>query len=80
MRIGVRRGYHRDEMSVLLGVLLVLGGGVWVAQGLNLSWAPGSFMTAEPLWVVIGAATMALGLFLVIRGLRARSGGGTSAG
>jgi hypothetical protein len=68
-------------MSVLLGVLLVLGGGVWVAQGLNLPWAPGSFMTADPLWVVIGAGTMGLGLILVVRGLRARSGrGGTSAG
>ena len=67
-------------MSAILGVLLVLGGGVWVAQGLNLPWAPGSFMTAEPLWVVIGAATMALGLVLVARGLRAKSRGGPPAG
>jgi hypothetical protein len=67
-------------MSAILGVLLVLGGGVWVAQGLNLPWAPGSFMTAEPLWVVIGAATMALGLVLAARGLRAKSRGGPPAG
>ena len=67
-------------MSTLLGVLLVLGGGVWVAQGLNLPWAPGSFMTAEPIWVVIGGATMALGVLLVARALRARSRGGPPAG
>jgi hypothetical protein len=37
-------------------------------------------MTAEPLWVVIGAATMALGLVLAARGLRAKSRGGPPAG
>ncbi len=54
-------------MSVIVGVLLAIGGGVWMAQGLNLPWAPGSFMTGDPLWVVIGAATVAVGLILVAR-------------
>ena len=59
-------------MSLLLGVILILAGGVWTAQGLNLPWAPGSFMTAEPLWVVIGAATMLAGLAVVVRAVRGR--------
>jgi hypothetical protein len=60
-------------MSLLLGVLLILAGGVWVAQGLNMPWAPGSFMTADPLWVVIGAATMLAGTVVVVRAVRGRS-------
>lgn len=46
----------------IIGVLLVLAGAVWVAQGLNMSFAPRSFMTADPLWVVIGAAAIVVGV------------------
>jgi hypothetical protein len=60
-------------MKVVLGALLVLAGAVWVAQGLNLPFAPGSFMTADPLWVAIGAATMVAGLLLIYASLRRRS-------
>lgn len=60
-------------MRLILGVLLVLGGGVWVAQGLDMPWAPGSFMTADPAWVVIGAATVLLGMVLVVLSVRARA-------
>jgi hypothetical protein len=59
-------------MLLVLGILLGLAGAVWLAQGLDLPFAPGSFMTAEPLWIAIGAATLAVGLVLVIRDLRAR--------
>jgi hypothetical protein len=40
-----------------IGVLLVLAGLVWVAQGMNLPFAPRSFMTSERSWVLIGAIT-----------------------
>ena len=50
---------------VVLGVLLVLAGAVWTAQGLNLPWAPSSFMTADRIWVLIGAVTVVTGLVLV---------------
>jgi hypothetical protein len=60
-------------MTLLLGVLLILAGGMWTAQGLNLPWAPGSFMTADPLWVVIGVATMLAGLLIVVRAIRGRA-------
>jgi hypothetical protein len=61
-------------MSLVLGILLILAGGVWAAQGLNMPWAPGSFMTADPAWVVIGAATMLVGLVVTGRAIRGRAG------
>jgi len=63
---------------IALGVLCILAGGVWLAQGLDLPFAPGSFMTAEPGWIAIGAAFVVAGLALVAAGLRRRPlrGGG----
>ena len=47
--------------ALVLGIVLVLAGAVWVAQGLNLPFAPRSFMTADRAWVLIGAATVVAG-------------------
>ena len=47
---------------LVLGILLALGGLVWIAQGLDLPFAPRSFMTADRLWIVIGAATLLAGV------------------
>ena len=55
MRIGVQ----------VVGVLLVLAGLVWVAQGLNLPFAPRSFMTADRTWIVLGAAPVLAGAALI---------------
>jgi len=49
----------------ILGVLLVASGLVWIAQGLNLPWAPRSFMTADRTWVLIGAVTALAGAALI---------------
>ncbi len=57
MRIGI----------VVVGILVALSGTVWIAQGLNLPFAPGSFMTGNRAWVVIGAVAVVLGLVLVAR-------------
>jgi hypothetical protein len=46
---------------VVLGLLLLLAGLVWMAQGLNLPFAPRSFMTADRAWLVIGALTALAG-------------------
>ena len=57
-----------DEMSrvsLVLGVMLVVAGLVWLAQGLNLPFAPASFMTADRTWVLIGAVTAAAGGVLI---------------
>ena len=49
----------------VLGALLMLAGLVWLAQGLNLPFAPRSFMTSDRSWIVIGAATTASGGLLI---------------
>jgi hypothetical protein len=49
----------------LLGVLLIAAGLVWIAQGLDLAWAPQSFMTADRLWIFIGAVAAVAGAVLI---------------
>ena len=48
----------------IAGILLVLMGGVWILQGINV--LPGSFMTGQTKWAVIGAITAAIGIALVM--------------
>lgn len=48
----------------IVGVLLVLMGGVWILQGINV--LPGSFMTGQTKWAVIGAITAVIGIALVV--------------
>lgn len=48
--------------AMVLGILLGLGGLVWIAQGLNLPFAPRSFMTADRTWIVLGFVAVAVGL------------------
>jgi hypothetical protein len=48
----------------IAGILLVLMGGVWILQGINV--LPGSFMTGQTKWAVIGAITAAIGIGLVV--------------
>ena len=52
-------------VRVVLGVLLLVGGLAWIAQGLDLPFAPSSFMTAERLWVFIGAVAAVAGVALL---------------
>ncbi len=54
----------------LLGVVCCLTGGVWILQGVGL--LKGSFMTGSAFWAVVGAATLAAGVSLLLLG-RARS-------
>jgi hypothetical protein len=52
-------------VAIVLGVLLVATGLVWIAQGLDFAFAPQSFMTADRMWVLIGAATAFVGAIVV---------------
>jgi hypothetical protein len=48
----------------VISVLMVLGGGVWILQGVNI--LPGSFMTGDPRWAVRGLVMAVLGVFLFV--------------
>ena len=47
----------------IFAVLLMLAGGVWVLQGLNL--LPGTFMRGDPQWVINGMITILVGVGLL---------------
>jgi hypothetical protein len=53
---------------LILGGLIILMGGVWLLQGVGI--VPGSFMTGQVFWAVMGAVFMAVGGLLVLAGLR----------
>lgn len=48
----------------ILGVLLLVAGGVWFLQGINV--LPGSFMTGQTKWVVYGGLTFVAGVLLLV--------------
>ena len=54
-------------LVLLIGFVLMLGGLVWIAQGLNLPFAPRSFMTADRSWIVFGAIAVLVGGIVVWR-------------
>jgi len=55
---------------VVLGALVTVGGLVWIAQGLDLPFAPRSFMTADRTWIVLGAVAVLVGIVLLDRSRR----------
>ena len=57
----------RITMTVV-GVLLLLTGGVWIGQGLNL--IPGSVMTGDKTWFYVGIIAVIVGVISLILGLR----------
>jgi hypothetical protein len=51
--------------------MLMLGGGVFTGQGLG--YIPGSFMTGQLFWAVVGIAMLATGVVILL--VAARRGG-----
>ena len=49
---------------MVAGVLLFFVGCVWILQGINV--LPGSFMTGQTKWAVIGTITVIVGIVLVV--------------
>jgi hypothetical protein len=54
----------------VLGALLVLFGGVWFLQGINV--LPGSFMTGQIRWAVYGGIAVAAGVAVLVAANRRR--------
>ncbi|MEO6093215.1 MAG: hypothetical protein ABIT04_13480 [Novosphingobium sp.] len=52
-------------VSTLLGVLMVLMGGVWILQGLNLAFRVG-FMVGDKQWVLWGALLALVGVGQIV--------------
>jgi len=48
----------------IVGVILVIFGSIWFLQGINV--LPGSFMTGQIRWAIIGGITIAAGAGLLI--------------
>ena len=56
----------------ILGILLILIGGVWFLQGINV--LPGSFMTGQTRWAVYGGITVVAGAALLLAAYRRKKG------
>jgi len=52
----------------IVGIILVVIGGVWIAQGSGA--LHGSFMTGEALWTVIGVIALLFGIALLVGAAR----------
>jgi LPXTG-motif cell wall-anchored protein len=56
----------------VLAVLMLLAGSVWFLQGINV--IPGSFMTGQTRWAVIGGILVLAGIGLLVIANRRRAG------
>ena len=57
---------------IIVGGLMVLMGGTWLLQGVGI--LPGSFMTGQTFWAVVGAGVLVVGAVLCSAGVRASRG------
>jgi hypothetical protein len=55
-------------LLTIVGALLVFSGVIWFLQGINI--LPGSFMTGQTKWAIIGGVTFAAGVVLLVVGRR----------
>jgi hypothetical protein len=60
-------------VTVIIGGLAVLVGGVWIGQGAGV--IKGSFMTGSRTWLAIGLLCLVVGLLLIFLALRRRPSG-----
>jgi hypothetical protein len=54
--------------SLILGAIAILAGAVWILQGAGV--IPGSFMTGQRMWLIIGIVVAIVGLALAYNGIR----------
>jgi len=54
--------------SLILGAIAMVAGAVWILQGAGV--IPGSFMTGQRMWLVIGIVVAIVGLALAYNGIR----------
>jgi len=54
----------------IVGALLIFFGAVWFLQGINI--LPGSFMTGQTMWAIIGGSSFVAGVALIVFARRLR--------
>jgi hypothetical protein len=72
---GGKPGIEGVDMKIILtiiGVLLILFGGVWILQGINV--LPGSFMTGQIRWAIYGGIAAIVGIVLIVAANRKKAG------
>ena len=60
------------DVSRAAGIILAIVGLVWILQGLDVAFAPQSFMTGDMTWVALGAVAVLVGGLLFWRGRSGR--------
>jgi len=55
-------------LSLVIGGIGILAGAVWILQGSGV--LPGSFMTGERMWLIIGILVGVVGLAFAYNGIR----------
>ncbi len=53
------------RVKLAAGVLLVIAGTIWILQGLDVAFAPESFMTDNRMWVLWGSVAVASGIVML---------------
>lgn len=55
-------------LSLVIGGIAILAGGIWILQGTGV--LPGSFMTGQRMWLIIGIIVAIVGVALAYNGIR----------
>jgi hypothetical protein len=55
----------------IIGAIMIAVGGVWIAQGTGV--LPGSVMSGQSFWAIVGAIVLVIGLGLLLFGARRRT-------
>ena len=60
--------YVMRGISTIIGLLMILMGGIWILQGLNMAPAPvdRGFMIGDPQWTAYGTILALVGIAQVI--------------
>ena len=60
-----------EWVKAVVGLVCVLLGGAWIGQGLGI--LPGSIMSGQIIWAIIGLVLVVVGLWLMWSFVRSRS-------
>jgi hypothetical protein len=59
------------SIQIVVAIVLIVLGALWSGQGAG--YIPGSFMTGDRTWLVVGLVLLVAGIVLLLRALRRRA-------